>query len=146
MLEFRSLFPLKHVTSSAVERYFLLAISLILISCNGENVPDCFQNAGDLVRRPVDVSEFETITVFENLNVVLKQGDEQRVEVETGEYLLNDFSAVEEGDRLVLRNENNCNFVREYGLTTVYGTSANVAEVRSSRGLLVSSEGVLKDP
>ena len=124
----------------------MLAISLILISCNGDNVPDCFQNAGDMVRRPVDVPEFETITVFENLNVVLKQGDEQLVEVETGEYLLNDFSAVVEDNRLVLRNKNSCNFVRDYGLTTVYVTSPNIAEIRSSTGLLISSDGILNFP
>ena len=146
MLEFRSLFPLKHVTSSPVERCFLLAISLMLISCNGDNVPDCFQNAGDMVRRPVDVSEFETITVFENLNVVLKQGDEQLVEVETGEYLLNDFSAVVEDNRLVLRNKNSCNFVRDDGLTTVYVTSPNITEILSSTGLLISSDGILNFP
>ena len=76
------------VTSSAVERFFLLVLSLLLISCNGDNVPDCFQNAGEMVRRPVDVSEFSAITVFENLKVVLKQGNVHQVEVETGEYLL----------------------------------------------------------
>jgi hypothetical protein len=134
------------VTSSAVERFFLLVLSLLLISCNGDNVPDCFQNAGEMVRRPVDVSEFSTITVFENLNVVLKQGDEQRVEVETGEYLFNDVSAVVEDNRLVLRNENSCNYVRDYGFTTVYITSPNITEIRSSTGLLISSDGVLNYP
>ena len=134
------------VTSSAVERFFLLVLSLLLISCNGDNVPDCFQSAGEMVRRPVDVSEFSTITVFENLNVVLKQGDEQLVEVETGEYLLNDVSAVVEDNRLVLRNANSCNYVRDYGLTTVYVTSPDITEIRSSTGLLISSDGVLNYP
>lgn len=134
------------ITLSAVERFFLLVLSLLLISCNGDNVPDCFQNAGEMVRRPVDVAEFSTITVFENLNVVLKQGDEQLVEVETGEYLLNDVSAVVEDNRLVLRNENSCNYVRDYGLTTVYVTSPNITAIRSSTGLLISSDGVLNYP
>ncbi len=135
---------------SAVEgafaRCFVFIAFLMLISCNGENVPDCFQNSGNIVRRPVDVPAFTTITVFENLNVVLKQGDEQRVEIETGEYLLNDVSAVVEDGRLILRNENSCNYVREYGLTTVYVTSPNITEIRSSTGLLISSDGVLAYP
>jgi len=125
---------------------FLMLSIFLFISCNGDNVPDCFQNAGDTVRSPIDVSEFSTITVFENLNVVLKQGEEQSVEVETGEFLLNDFSAVIEDNRLVLRNENSCNFVRDYGLTTVYITSPNITEIRSSTGLPISSEGVLNYP
>ncbi|WP_313795033.1 head GIN domain-containing protein [Flagellimonas zhangzhouensis] len=119
---------------------------LILISCNGDNVPNCFQNAGDLVRETVDVTEFSKITVFENLKVVLKQGEEQLVEVETGEYLLNDVSATVEEGRLIVRNENICNYVRDYGLTTVYITSPNISEIRSSTGLLISSDGVLDYP
>ncbi|MDF0715687.1 DUF2807 domain-containing protein [Muricauda sp. 334s03] len=146
MLEVGNLFRFKDVISSAVERYFVLAIFLILISCNGDNVPDCFRNAGEMVRQPVDVAEFNAITVFENLNVVLKQGDEQQVEVETGEYLLNDVSVEVKDNRLVLRNENSCNYVRDYGLTTVYITSPNITEIRSSTGLLISSDGVLNYP
>ncbi|WP_228237125.1 head GIN domain-containing protein [Allomuricauda sp. M10] len=135
-----------NVTSSAVERSFIVILLLILNSCNGDNVPDCFQNAGDLVRVPVDVPEFTTMTVFENVKVVLKQGDEQLVEIETGEYLLDDVSAEVQDGRLILRNENSCNYVREYGLTTVYVTSPNITEIRSSTGLPISSDGVLDYP
>ena len=146
MLEVRNLYRFKDVISSAVERCFTLAIFLILVSCNGDNVPACFRNAGDVVRETADVPEFTAITVFENLNVVLKQGDEQLVEVETGEYLLNDVSAVVEDNRLVLRNDSSCNYVRDYGLTTVYITSPNITEIRSSTGLPISSDGVLDYP
>lgn len=125
---------------------FLILLAFLFDSCNGDNVPDCFQNAGDTVRETVAVPEFSTITVFENLNVVLKQGEEQLVEIETGEFLFNDVSAEVEGNRLILRNENSCNYVREYGLTTVYVTSPNISEIRSSTGLLISSDGVLDYP
>ncbi|TAI46918.1 head GIN domain-containing protein [Flagellimonas allohymeniacidonis] len=135
-----------------VLRSFLQKGSLLLLAvlmfwgCNGENVPDCFQNAGDLKRIEVDLPVFSTITVFENLNLVLKQGDAQKVEIESGEFLINDISARVEGDRLVVRNENGCNFIREYGLSTIYVTSPNIVEIRSSTGLLISSDGVLNYP
>ena len=125
---------------------WLTYLFLLLIACNGENVPDCFQNAGDLVRTTVDVPEFSKITVFENLQVVLADGEEQKVEIETGEYLLNDVSAVVEGDRLIIRNENSCNYVREYGLTTIYITSPNISEIRSSTGFPIFSDGILNYP
>ncbi|MCR9265017.1 MAG: DUF2807 domain-containing protein [Flavobacteriaceae bacterium] len=136
----------KNVTSSTVERCCLALLLLLLLSCNGDNVPDCFQNAGNTVRLTVDVPEFNTITVFENLNVVLKQGEEQRVEIETGEFLQNDVLAEVKDNRLIVRNENNCNYVREYGLTTIYVTAPNISEIRSSTGLLISSDGVLQYP
>ena len=142
----RILYKIKNVSSRAVEKSFLFIFLLMLVSCNGDNVPKCFQNEGDIVRVTFDVPEFNAITVFENLNVVLKQGDEPKVEVETGEYLLNDVSAVVEDERLIVRNENSCNFVRDYGLTTIYVTSPNITEVRSSTGLLISSDGALNYP
>lgn len=121
----------------------LLCSAFVVCGCNGENTPDCFQNAGDLVRQEVQLPDFTNITVFENVNLVLKQGDNQLVEVESGEFLINEVSAVVEGDRLILKNENGCNLFREYGLTTVYVTSPNITEIRSSTGLLISSDGVL---
>ncbi|NNC34260.1 MAG: DUF2807 domain-containing protein [Croceitalea sp.] len=126
----------------------ILAISIIIVmcACNGDNVPDCFQNAGDLVRQSYQTADFNTITVFENLNLVIKQGSEFKVEVETGEFLVDEISAVVEGDRLVLRNENACNFVRPYGLTTFFVTAPNIEQIRSSTGLLISSDGVLNYP
>ncbi len=123
-----------------------ILLNMSFISCNGENVPDCFQNAGDLKRITVEVSDFTTITVFENLNLVLRQGTEQIVEIESGEFLLNEISAQVESDRLVLRNDNGCNFIRDYGLSTIYVTSPNISEIRSSTGLLISSDGVLDYP
>ncbi len=132
------------ITSVVVGKSLLLL--LLLSSCNSENAPDCFQNAGDLVRTQVNVPAFSSITVFERLNLVLIQGDTQKVEIESGELLLNEISAAVEGDRLLLRNENGCNLFREYGLSTVYVTTPNINEIRSSTGLLISSEGVLNYP
>ena len=92
------------------------------------------------------MADFLNITVFDNINLVLKQGEEQLVEIETGEFLRNEVSAVVEQNRLVVRNENSCNFFRDYGLTTIYVTSPNIEEIRSSTGLLISSEGTLNYP
>ncbi len=142
----RKKIDIKNVTLSAVERSFYLVLFLLFFACNGENTPDCFQNAGDTIRRTVEASDFTTITVFENINLVVKEGAEQKVEIETGEFLQNEVTASVEDNRLVLRNENGCNFIRDYGLTTIYVTSPNITEIRSSTGLLVSSDGILNYP
>ena len=136
---------LKNIGRNPVLRMTLLSV-VFLLSCNGENVPDCFQNAGEIQRIPVEVEPFSQITVFENLNLVLRQGDEQQVELESGEFLLNEITATVEEGRLIVRNENNCNFVRNYGISTVYVTAPNISEIRSSTGQLISSNGVLAYP
>ncbi|WP_232625257.1 head GIN domain-containing protein [Pareuzebyella sediminis] len=120
--------------------------TLFLLGCAMENAPDCLQDSGDLIREEVLLPDFTKITVFENVSLVLKQGNIQKVEVQTGEYLRDEVSAVVEGNRLLLRDTNDCNFFREYGLTTIYVTSPNIDEIRSSTGWSVQSDGVLAYP
>ena len=124
----------------------LYVVVFLMFSCNNENTPDCFQNAGEIVRAEVDLDSFSKITVFEKVELILKQGDVRKVEIETGEFLLNEVMAEVEGDRLILRNGNGCNFLRDYGLTRVYVTSPNITEIRSSTGLPILSDGILGYP
>ena len=113
-------------------------------ACSGENAPDCLQTSGDTIREEILVSQFSSITVFEQIELVLLPGTEQKVEVETGENLRNEVSAQVEGDRLVLRNENGCNLLRAYGKTKFYVTAPGLQEIRSSTGLPIRSEGTLE--
>ncbi|MCJ7467658.1 MAG: DUF2807 domain-containing protein [Maribacter sp.] len=124
----------------------LALILLMLSSCNSDTAPDCLQNTGEIVRKEILVPDFTKITVFEKVSLILKQGDTQKVEIETGEFLLNEVSAKVEGDRLVLRNANGCNLFRDYGLTKIYITSPNITEIRSSTGFPIQSDGVLSFP
>lgn len=125
---------------------FILVFVLFFVGCNSESASDCFQNAGELSKDEVVVPEFTKITVFENVSLILKEGALQKVEVETGEFLRNEVTAEVEGDRLLLRDTNDCNYVRDYGLTIIYITSPNITEIRSSTGLSISSDGVLNYP
>lgn len=115
----------------------------VFTACNSESASDCFQSAGDIIREEVAVADFTRITVFENVSLVLKQGDVQKVEIETGEFLREEVTAVIEGDRLLLRDTNDCNYFRDYGTTKIYITSPNINEIRSSTGLAMESDGVL---
>lgn len=134
-------FGIWNLESSRILIFLMLFISFF--GCNTENAPDCFQNAGDIIREEITVPDFTRIIVFENSGLVLKQGPETKVEVETGQFLRDEITAVVEDGRLVLRNENGCNFTREYGITKFYVTAPNILEIRSSTGLDIVSEGVL---
>jgi hypothetical protein len=134
------------VSSKPLKMALIFLYIGLFVSCNSENAPDCFQNEGEIVRKEVAVPDFSKITVFEKVALVVKQGDVRKVEIETGEFLIDEVSASVEGDRLVLRNENGCNLFREYGLTTIYVTSPNISEIRSSTGLQILSDGILQYP
>lgn len=128
---------------SKINYILTVVVVLLITACNSESASDCLQNAGDLVRDEVAVTDFTKITVFENVSLVLKQGTDIKVEVETGEYLRNEVEVVVESDRLLLRDTNDCNYVRDYGVTIVYVTAPNISEIRSSTGLKIESDGVL---
>lgn len=125
----------------------MLFCSLFLANgCNSEKSGDCLQTAGDMTREVRMVDDFSTITVFEYLNLVVRQGPNFSVEVESGKNLLNEITAEVIDGRLVLRNENRCNLFRDYGISTVYVTAPNLTQIRSGTGFLVSSDGPLAYP
>ncbi|MBT8236513.1 MAG: DUF2807 domain-containing protein [Bacteroidia bacterium] len=114
-----------------------------LLSCSSENAPDCFQTSGDPISEEIPVSEFNSITVFENIELILRTGPAQNVRLETGENLRDEISAEVVNDRLILRNENGCNLLRSYGKTKFYITTPDLFEIRSSTGFPIRSEGIL---
>jgi len=136
---------MKHLKSNYT--LVLVSIGLIfLMSCNSDNVPDCFQNTGKIIRDMIPVENFTKITVNENTKLVLKEGSTILVEVETGEFLRDEVNAEVEDGRLLLTDTNNCNLFRQYGLTTFYVTAPNITEIRSNTGFSTISDGVLTYP
>jgi hypothetical protein len=124
---------------------YILSI-IILASCNSENAPDCFQNSGDIIQKEFTVTDFTKITVFERIELIIKEGAAHKVIVETGEFLMDEIEVKVENGRLLLNNNNGCNLTREFGITKIYVTAPNLTEIRSSTGLPTRSDGVLTYP
>ena len=115
----------------------------LVFSCDSENANDCFQKAGSIIQQDFVVGSFDKILVNRDIELVVKDGLQQRVIVETGSNLLNDVSVEVIDGQLILKDNNNCNFVRDYGVTKVFVTSPNIKEIRSSTQYDIRSDGVL---
>ena len=126
-----------------MKKFAYISVLILLFSCNGENVPDCFQNAGPIIQEEFTLETFDKITVFERVELIIKDEATQKVVVESGEYLLNDIEVSVKDGRLIIRNNNACNLTRDYGITKVYVSAPNLTEIRNGSGLTVSSDGVL---
>lgn len=124
----------------------LLIIIALFYSCDSENTGNCFQIAGTSIQQEFTVSSFNEILINEHVELIIKEGAIQKVTVETGENLMNDIDIQTVNNKLIITNNNTCNFVRDYGLTKVYVTSPNITEIRNSSELAVRSEGVLTYP
>ncbi|GAL66168.1 head GIN domain-containing protein [Jejuia pallidilutea] len=123
-----------------------IAVLFLVFACDSENAGDCFQKAEQIVQQEVSVSAFDKILVNRDIELIVKQGAIQTVVVETGENLINDITVEVIENRLVLTDNNTCNYVRNYGITKIYVTSPNITEIRSSTQYNISSYGVLTYP
>ncbi|WP_203257680.1 head GIN domain-containing protein [Hyunsoonleella ulvae] len=129
-----------------VKRIVSILILFFVFACDSENANDCFQKTGNIVQQEVVVEVFEKILVNREVELILKEGSEQKVVIETGENLLNDVTAIVDNGQLVLTDNNHCNYVRDYDITKVYVTSPNITEIRSSTQYDIRSDGVLTYP
>ncbi|GAA3562757.1 head GIN domain-containing protein [Snuella lapsa] len=129
-----------------MRKIFYGLILLLTLACDNENANDCFQKTGAIIQQTVDVANFDKVLVNRDIELIVKDGTEQKVVVETGKNLINDVEAVVVEGKLILTDNNTCNYVREYGVTKVYITAPNITEIRSSTQYDISSEGVLTYP
>ncbi|WP_339624915.1 head GIN domain-containing protein [uncultured Winogradskyella sp.] len=122
----------------------LIYISLFLIfACNSEDVNDCFQTAGTIIEEVKVVPNFERILVNRGIELIIKEAPNYKVTVLTGENLINDVVVAVVGNQLVLTDNNNCNYVRDYGITKVYVEAPNLTELRTSSQYEIVSDGIL---
>jgi len=125
---------------------YILTLFLLLVSCNSENAPDCFQTIGDVVTEEFVVDDFSKIRIETDVALQIKQGTTQQVLVKTGKNLLPDISVTIEGETLVIRNNNKCNLVRDYKTVQAIVTTPNITELRNASAYDVSGEGMLSFP
>ena len=125
---------------------FLFVFVFLVFACNSEDANDCFQTSGTTIQQEFEVSTFEKILVNRNVQLILKEGADYSVLVETGENLMNDIKVQVVDNQLILTDDNTCNYVRDYVATKVYVTAPNITEIRSSTQYEIQSDGVLTYP
>lgn len=120
---------------------FLFLITLF--SCDSENAPDCFQTSGIKISKEIAVENFDKINISQGIELIIKEGPETQVTVESGENLMSGITAEVVDNQLFLRNSNGCNWVRDYNDTKVYVTTPTLVNVYSSSQFAVKSNGIL---
>ncbi len=130
-----------------IQRFIILIITLQLVTaCNSDSVIECFRTAGDAVEYDMAVADFNAIHISAGVELVIKEGTEQRVIVHTGENLKEYISSEVIDGELFITNSNNCNWTRDYNSTTVYVTTPYLEKIYSASQFAVKSDGVLTFP
>ncbi len=126
-----------------MRKVFYTLVLLVTFSCNKEDAWGCIQTSGAPVTQELTVDPFQRILVNRDIELVVKQGLDYKVEIQTGRNLLDNIEVLVVDHQLQLSNSNSCNYVRDYGLTKMIVTTPVLKEIRSSTQYLTSSEGVL---
>jgi hypothetical protein len=90
---------------------------LLLLSSGCEKTPvlDCFVSTGTIIKEERQVGQFEAVVLKDNINLVLIQSNSNRLVVEGGKNLMRKIvTEVENDSVLTIRNDNRCNWVRNY--------------------------------
>ena len=110
-----------------MQNYFKILILFLLISsCSAPG--DCIKSSGDFISTAIEVPEFDKIIVYNGISLVITQGEKYKVEVHTGSNLIDDITIKVSDGMLFLEDETTCNWVRDYGQTTIYVTVPNLTE------------------
>lgn len=124
-------------------RKLIYIFILFLFACNSEDANDCFQTSGNIIEEAIAVPSFDRILVNRDIELIIKETPNYSVIIETGDNLINDVTIEVIGDQLVLTDTNNCNYVRDYGITKIYVEAPNLTEIRSSSQSDITSIGTL---
>jgi len=116
------------------------------IGCNSEKAGNCWQTTGKIIQKEFTVNNFTKIVVHDKIELIVTEGAIQKVVVETGKNLMPDINVSVVDNRLVLINNNTCNFFRDYGVTKVYVTSPNLTEIRNASEQSITSANTLTYP
>lgn len=122
----------------------IIVITTFFLNC--EKPGDCVKSTGEMVTREIEVTPFETVFVYTGIGLVIKQGPEYKVEVRSGENLIDDIEVKVENNTLTLKDKTTCNWVRDYGQTTVYVTAPSLSDIHSKTEQDIKSEGILTYP
>lgn len=97
----------------------ILVLSLMLsgfffYSCSKEKTFDCIKSTGDTNKEDRYFDNFSIIEVYDNINVILVQDLAGKITLEAGENLLPKITCEQNGNKIIIRNKNTCNWVRSY--------------------------------
>lgn len=125
----------------------MIHILILLFIASGCSVTeDCFKKTSDFVLQTIEVTNFDKIVVEKGVALVIKEGPEYLVQVSTSANLVEDIHVAVVDGTIQIKDESECNLVRDFGQTTVFITTPSLTEIHSFTEKDIISDGVLTFP
>ena len=129
--------------------FLIVVLAFVFNSCRKNSVLlDCFTATGSDVTQVRPSGKFDKILLYNNVNLVLTQSEENTVEIRCGDKIIDRVkTTIDENGLLTIENTNNCNWVRSFEreiIAYVGVTNLHEIEYRSS-GDISSTNTILSD-
>lgn len=132
-----------------MKNYFYILLLVLTTSCGISE--DCFKGNGNPVTLNFPYENFTKIKAYSGIGLVVKEGPEYEVKIETRDNIKDNIEVRLQGDMLIIKDNSTCNIARDYGVTTVYVTIPDgtikplvqALELHSKTEQKIFSEGIL---
>jgi len=119
-----------------------IAILFFILGCS-DGTSDCLSSSGKEVNKSVNILNFSKIIVHEGIQLELKQGIENSLQITYGEHLVDNISTSIKNGVLSIKNST-CNILRNTKPAKILLTAVDITEIRNASQFAVSSKEVLK--
>lgn len=127
-----------------VKPLFIFSLLIFLVHYSCEKSPgDCFTSTGEIVSETRTITAFNSILMQDNIDVELIASNTPLIELTAGKNLLQNISIDVIDSQLVIKNNNQCNFVRSFEkpiTAKVYFSRLDSIEYRSVGNLICRDE------
>lgn len=93
---------------------FILILITILFSCKKPENRRCLKTVGNITEKEIFLESFDKLKLFEHIKYVLIQDSTNKIILKGGKNLLNEISISNKDATVEMRNNNRCNFLRNY--------------------------------
>jgi hypothetical protein len=97
-----------------IKIYILLILANALAFSCSKSPGDCFTTTGEIITESRQIPTFNSILMEDNVDVELVAGTAPKIEISAGENLLEKIETTVAEGQLIIKNNNQCNFVRSY--------------------------------
>ena len=122
-----------------------ILVSLLTVSCS--KLDPLFSNGEPVIEQREVSQHFNSISMYNNVNVKLKHDNRPHLELTCPENLLEKITTEIDGDTLYIKNENDFNWLRSYGYSidlTVYYDSLLQINYASIGSLTCAEDDTIK--
>lgn len=93
---------------------FFVVLILALFSCKKDNLCDCLKSTGPIVKETRYLSQFDIIKLSDKMNLYIYPDTCDYVVIEAGKNLIPSIETNIMNQKLHIKNENKCNWVRSF--------------------------------